>query len=90
VTDLYSETGIGHLLFEQAEAIRALEGADEQRARFDEGIVAMEYTLSRLPNANVAAVPVMLVMKMAGDIVTYANVGLRSEWIGRALEEVGR
>jgi len=50
----------------------------------------MEWTLCALPNANISAVPVMLAMKMLGDVVTYANVGLRAEWIGRALEEVGR
>lgn len=90
MTDPFSQTGLDNLLFDQADAIRALEGADEQRQRWDEGIVAMEFTLSRLPNANVAAVPVLMVMKMLGDVVTYANVGLRSEWIGKALEEVGR
>lgn len=88
------ESYLVSIVFEQAGKIRDLSGdcdAERERAdRFDEGICCMEWTLSRHPNANVSAVPVMLAMKMLGEVVGYATVGLRPPWMEAAMEGMGR
>lgn len=81
----YSETGIGHLIFEQAEQIRALEKKAE---RYDLAAAAIERALALEIAGGNRLISAGLVLELVGCGAQYGASGLKARCIGDALADL--